>query len=79
MNESSLSNDSSNPIKSISRDFAPMFFILAILSSLFLLGLITTIYNRRRNGGDGFFGHSRRRHTDAVYSRLTSANEFDLN
>ncbi len=68
-------SDSQDNIKSIGRDFAPIFFILAILFALILLGFISTIYNRR----DSIFRRSHRRHTNSVYSQLTSANEFDLN
>ncbi|CAF1131269.1 unnamed protein product [Rotaria sordida] len=67
--------DSSDDIKSIGRDFAPIFLILIILFILIFLGLISTIYNHR----DLIFRHSYRRNTNSVYSQLTSANEFDLN
>lgn len=70
-------NDStaSSPSKSIGRDFAPLFFILAILFAFILLGFLSVIHNRRGM----LFGRSNRRPTNSVYSQLTSANEFDLN
>jgi hypothetical protein len=61
--------------KSIGRDFAPIFFILAILFALLLLAFINTVYTHRNR----IFRHSPRRNTNSVYSQLTSANEFDLN
>ncbi|CAF4243803.1 unnamed protein product, partial [Rotaria sp. Silwood2] len=67
--------ESSADMKSVGRDFAPMFIILTILFILILLGLISTIYNQR----DLLFRRSHRRNTDSIYSQLTSANEFDLN
>jgi hypothetical protein len=65
--------------KSIGRDFAPIFFILAILFALILLGFISTLYNHRlfRKNNDIF--HTGRRNNNSVYSQLTSTNEFDLN
>ncbi len=70
----SSDGQSQNDIKSIGRDFAPMFYILAIIFALILLGFISTIYNHR----GALFRRSQRRNTNSVYSQLTSANEFNL-
>jgi hypothetical protein len=51
-----------------------MFYILAIIFALILLGFISTIYNHR----GALFRRSQRRNTNSVYSQLTSANEFNL-
>lgn len=74
-NDATSPADSGEDVKSVSRDFAPIFFILVILSILVLLGLISTFYNRRGS----LFRHPRRRNTNLIYSPLTSANDFDLN
>lgn len=60
--------------KSIGRDFAPIFFILATFFALILLGFISTLYNHR------FYqkNNNRRNNNNSIYSPLTSANEFDL-
>lgn len=65
--------------RSIARDYAPIFFVLATFSALLLLGLITSCYNYRmyqrieqRRSSSGRYNH------DTVYSPLTSVNEFDL-
>jgi hypothetical protein len=72
--------DSQENIKSIGRDFAPIFFILSILFLLLLLGFVTTIHNRRLFKSNGsIFRQSHRRNTNSIYTQLTSANEFDLN
>jgi hypothetical protein len=65
--------------KSIGRDFAPIFFILAILFALVLLGFISTLYNHRLYQKNTNPSTSGRRNHNSVYSQLTSANEFDLN
>lgn len=65
--------------RSIARDFAPIFFILATLFALVLLGLISTLCNQRmyrRNQRQ--YSPGRHHNLDSVYSPLTSANEFDL-
>lgn len=67
--------DSQNDTRCIGRDFAPMFFVLAIFFALILLGFVSTLCNRR----DALFRGIQRRNTNSVYSQLTSANEFDLN
>ena len=69
-------SDSQDNLKSISRDFAPIFFILVILCTLILLGSITTIYNNRASI---FRLSHNRRHTNSDYYKLTPANDFDLN
>ncbi|UJR31253.1 hypothetical protein I4U23_018755 [Adineta vaga] len=68
-------NDSSSALKSIGRDYAPLFFILAILFAFLLLGFLSALHNRRGT----IFHRSPRRNLNSVYSQLTSANDFDLN
>ncbi|CAF4282615.1 unnamed protein product, partial [Rotaria sp. Silwood2] len=68
-------------IQSIGRDFAPIFFILAIIFVLILLGLINILHNHylfpSNNNNNRF--HSGRCNNNAIYSQLTSENNFDLN
>ncbi|CAF3855672.1 unnamed protein product [Rotaria sp. Silwood1] len=66
---------------SVGRDFAPIFFILAIIFVLILLGFINILHNHYlypRNNNNNLF-HSGRRNNNSVYSQLTSTNDFDLN
>jgi hypothetical protein len=76
--DSSDFNSQESP-KSIGRDFAPIFFILAILFALILLGFITTLYNHRLYQKNNNTSQTGRRNNNSVYSQLTSENEFDLN
>ncbi|CAF2887415.1 unnamed protein product [Rotaria sp. Silwood2] len=84
-NNESNSNGSSDlnfqkNIQSIGRDFAPIFFILAIIFVLILLGLINILHNHYlfpSNNNNRF--HSGRCNNNAIYSQLTSENNFDLN
>lgn len=61
--------------KSVGRDYAPLFFILAIFFALVLLGFIGTFHKRFA----ALVRRPARRTTNSVYSQLTSADEFDLN
>lgn len=63
------------PPKSIARDFAPMFLIVAIICVLILLVLINIVYNRFLKQQKS----NNKNHPDSVYSPLSIANEFDLN
>lgn len=71
-NETSVINVQEST-KSIGRDFAPIFFILATIFALILLGSISTLYNHRF-----YQKNNNRRNNNSVYSPLTSPNEFDL-
>ncbi|CAF1026064.1 unnamed protein product [Rotaria sordida] len=69
--------------KSIVRDFAPIFFILATIFALILLGLINILHNhylfQKNNNNNNNRFHTGRRNHNAVYSQLITTNEFDLN
>ena len=65
--------------KSITRDFAPIFFLLAVLFALILLGFISTLYNHRLYQKNNILSFQARRNPNSVYSQLSSADEFDLN